>query len=132
MINEIPERFEVLFQLKKEIPPLEKELAEKKHAYHKLKMELINYLEENGVKSIKDLQGRLAKILPIATHASIKKENKDAAFEWLKNNGYAYAVQPNVHHGTLSKIIKERLEFGNPFPEELFGYYLEKNIALSV
>ena len=130
MDNEMAQTLEKLFDLKGKIVVAEKELSVLEDQYKALKYGLIETLEESNLTSVKDAKGRTARRMADQIRASFLKENKDEALNWLRDNGYAYAVQPGVHHATLSKIIKERLDIGEPFPTGLFSYFIEKNVAL--
>lgn len=51
---------------------------------------------------------------------SIRADQREDAYKWLRDNGYADLISETVNASTLSSFIKERLEEGVSLPEELF------------
>jgi len=54
------------------------------------------------------------------TWASVNKDQRDAAYEWLRNNGLGDLIQPTINASTLSAAAKAMLEENRELPEDLF------------
>lgn len=46
--------------------------------------------------------------------ASVKEEDRQSFFNWLRDHGHASLIQPQVHPSTLTAWTKEQLEAKNP------------------
>ena len=62
-------------------------------------------------------------------YASINKAKKEAAFEWLQNNGFESIIQETVNANTLSAIMKEFIAEGGETPE-CIPIYVKKSIGI--
>ena len=79
--------------------------------------------------------------------ASILVKNREAAYEWLRENGYddlikntvkAFASKEGylaeqatgIHSSTLRAFVKERVENGDEFPMDLFGAYVAQRAVI--
>lgn len=57
-----------------------------------------------------------------AWRASIKSDQKEAAYDWLRSNGLEAIISETVNASTLSAAVKVQVEEHNrEFPEELFN-----------
>lgn len=63
------------------------------------------------------------------TRASII--DKEAAFEWLKDNGHEYAIQSTVNSSTLSSLAKTMLEEGKELPDDKFKVVIMPNTSIT-
>ena len=64
--------------------------------------------------------------------ASIKKDKKDEAYEWLEENGYSAIIKPTVNAESLSSLAGEHLEEnGEEFPEEMFNQYVQRGTSVT-
>lgn len=52
-----------------------------------------------------------------------KKEDEEAVFEWLSENGHGRLIKPGVHHTTLRAFAKEQMEEGKELPKDLFNVH---------
>lgn len=54
--------------------------------------------------------------LRVKVQATVKKDDRDATYAWLKENGHASLIQETVNAQTLGAFVRERLEDGEPLP----------------
>jgi hypothetical protein len=57
--------------------------------------------------------------------------DKEAAYEWLRNNGLGEIIQNTVNASTLSAAGKAMLEEGKELPDELFRSHFAVNTSLT-
>lgn len=50
-------------------------------------------------------------------YANVKKDDRPAFYEWLRESGHGEVVVDYVHPSTLKAFVKERLENGEEFPD---------------
>lgn len=75
--------------------------------------------ESDGIEALKvDGVGRVG--LRGEIYASINKEHKDEAFQWLDDTGRGALIQKTVNAATLKASLKKMLKDGEEVPEELF------------
>ena len=68
----------------------------------------------------------------IKTYASIKAECKEAAFRWLRENGYGDLVKEQVNPQSLTSLYKE-LDDSGELPEEftaMLNIYHKQKVAI--
>lgn len=68
----------------------------------------------------------------VKTYASINAEYREAAFQWLKDNGFGDLVKEQVNTNSLTSWYKEQIEEGE-LPEEFLAYlnvYDKQGIAV--
>ena len=68
----------------------------------------------------------------IKTYASIRADCKEAAFQWLKENGYGDLVKEQVNTQSLTSLYKE-LEENGELPEEfisMLNVYQKQKVAI--
>jgi len=75
--------------------------------------------DDAGITMIKvDNVGRIN--LRPDIYASIRTENREDAYQWLKDNGREDLVKENVNAATLKASLKKMIEQGEEFPSHLF------------
>ena len=75
-------------------------------------------LDEAGLKNATvDGVGRVA--LTHDLYASIKVEDRDAAFNWLRENGHEALIVETVNAQTLRAWAKEQIRNGKPISERI-------------
>lgn len=63
--------------------------------------------------------------------ASIKAENKEAAFKWLKDNGLSNLIMPNVNSRQLTSALSSKLEDeGITAPSDIISQHRKKLIVV--
>lgn len=68
----------------------------------------------------------------IKTYASIKAECKEAAFQWLRENGYGDLIKEQVNTQSLTSLYKE-LDDNGELPEEftaMLNIYHKQKVAI--
>ena len=78
-----------------EINNLELMLKSKKESLRQQNELIVQLMEERGVRSIKMKDGQSVDIKPFYT-GTIIKEKQEAAFEWLRDNGYDDIIKNQV------------------------------------
>lgn len=85
------------------------------------KRDFVSIMEDMGVESmrVKDIG-----VVSITTDAytSVKKENREAAYKWLKDNGHGDVIKNNVNSSTMKALLKDLRRQGVEFPEEIFSF----------
>ena len=82
-------------KVEQEIADLEALIKLKKEVLRQVNETIVTLMEERGVKSIKMSDGNSVDIKPFYT-GSISEENKEAAFEWLRKEGYDDIIKNQV------------------------------------
>lgn len=82
-------------KVEQEIADLEALIKLKKEVQRQVNETIVTLMEERGVKSIKMSDGNSVDIKPFYT-GSISEENKEAAFEWLRKEGYDDIIKNQV------------------------------------
>lgn len=54
-------------------------------------------------------------------YASILADQKEAAFAWLSEHGHGALIKDTVNPSSLKAFIKEQMQLGEQFPEEIFS-----------
>ena len=55
--------------------------------------------------------------LGIEVYPSIKKEDEDQWFAWLRKQGLGGIIKETIHHKTLQATVSEQLDKGTKFPD---------------
>ena len=118
-----------LFELDASIELAKIEVKPLKDEYDRLYEEVAEYLQESGIKTIKNSKGQSVTLLEPLIRARFDKALEADAHKWLKESGYEYAVKETVHLGTLSSIIKDRIKSGEEVPE-IIKYHMEKSLRI--
>jgi hypothetical protein len=86
--------------------------------------------EDQGFKSITTQSGRRVTITS-NVRANILKENRDAAYDWLRNNGLEDIVINTVNASTLSATARTLIEDGKQLDDELFNVQIIPNTSVT-
>ena len=149
-------------ELEKEIEDLDKVLSERKEQQRKLLEDAIPAkLEELGMKKFTMSDGSHIEVKPFYG-ATIKEENRAAAYEWLRQHGFDDIIKNTVsvrfgrgeddlcaellnllreknypvdqaqkiEPATLKAWVRERVERGDAFPQELFGAFIGQKATI--
>ena len=98
----------------------------------KLQQEVVPETFRSGkVTSVTSLGYRVT--ISTVVRASIRKEMKESAFSWLRQEGHGdiIKVEPTVHPETLAAWGRAELEVGNELPDELFSIYTYDTTSLT-
>lgn len=77
-------------------------------------------MEDLGIRNLNvDGVGRVG--LTADMHVSIKEGNKEAFYLWLRDNGRADLIQPNVNPSTLKATVKNMVKEGEIIPDDLLN-----------
>lgn len=109
-------------RMKETIKPIYHDDAEKPGLFEQYKRKLLpEAFEVEGVKSIPLAEG--FRVGTSATYrASIKKDQKDAAYAWLRANKLGDIISSTVNASTLSSVASNMAENDNKeLPEEYFN-----------
>ena len=104
-----------------EINNLELMLKSKKESLRQQNELIVQLMEERGVRSIKMKDGQSVDIKPFYT-GTITREKQEAAFEWLRDNGYDDIIKNQV-------VVK----FGRAEDEKaqkMYATFLEKGFDI--
>lgn len=63
--------------------------------------------------------------------ASIPGDKQEAAYAWLRDNGYEALIKETVNSSALSGAAKELMERGEELPEDLFSTHSKDNISIT-
>lgn len=87
-------------------------------AFNEAKVKLIEDMEARNATSTAKYEGigRVSLLKP-ELFASVKKENQELLFDYLKSIGREDLIKPSVHHRSLSSFIGELTEKGEAPPE---------------
>jgi hypothetical protein len=55
--------------------------------------------------------------LQVGTRAYINVDDRDEAYNWLKDGGFGDIIKPTVHHSTLKAFVREQLDNGQSVPD---------------
>lgn len=120
-------------QLVLKINSLEEELKQLKHQLSDIEeITLPNLLDELDMPTVTFNDGtKISKVERLFTR--VIGANKDAAFEWLRENGHGDIIKmyENVHHLTLNSLGQECIENGINLPSELFDQYLKRSVKIN-
>lgn len=89
-----------------------------------------NRFDDEGVTSFTTDKFRVTRTA--RTFASIVAEDKEDAFEWLRENDYGGLIKETVNSSSLSAVAKELLENGRELPDELFRTHNKDNVSVTV
>lgn len=110
----------VLVQLADEMKTLKHRLEELEEIrkplqarYDEIRKKLLpDAMTAAGVSNFKLASGGLIYI-SAKLSASVKEDDRKAFFNWLRDNGHAGLITPQVHPSTLTAFVKEQREAGN-------------------
>ena len=78
--------------------------------------EIPEYMDENEIEKL-TVEGVGTVYLTTKVYANVKAENKDAFYEWLRENGNAALIKETVYPATLNAFAKEQLGNGVALPD---------------
>ncbi|AAT69486.1 gp10 [Alphaproteobacteria phage PhiJL001] len=145
-----------MWEAEKEVAALEAKLKEAKERLRKYSEETIpNTLEDMGLEEVTVTGGLKVKIRT-SVHASPKKENREAVYDWLEKHGHGGLIKRHaiftvgrdnerqakswikrikafpglferkVESATLRSFVNQSIEEGTEIPMELFGAYTRR------
>lgn len=79
-----------------------------------------NRMQEKDIKSI-TIDGIGKVTLTSDMYANIPAANKEAAHQWLGDNGHQDMVRPTVNAASLKALAKEMILRSTPLPEDIFN-----------
>jgi hypothetical protein len=99
--------------------------------YQNLGQEIIPAaFEREKISSFTTLEGYRVTI-SVALKTSIKADQKEAAHQWLRDNGLEARITQTVNSGTLNAAGKTFIDEGRDLPEELFHAYYQPNTSIT-
>ena len=110
----------VMSDIKNEIDVLNDRRAILNKKYDLLRMGVIPEKMDEAGESTKTIVGIGRITLQADVFASIPAPNREAAFEWLDENGHGDIVKETVNAGTLKALMKSLIRKGTPIPEDIF------------
>lgn len=75
-----------------------------------------DYMEDNDIDKL-SVDGVGTVFLQQKVYASVKADEREAFYEWLRDNGNGDLVKETVHPSTLNAFAKEQLSEGKALPE---------------
>ena len=131
--------------LERQISDAEQLLKDRKQALHKITDEqLPEALEEMGLQKFTLTDGAEISVKPLYA-ASIPRDRKDEAFQWLGrgeddiakefvglcgSQGFTPTQLEKVEPMTLKAWLRERVEAGDPIPLDLFGAFISQRATI--
>lgn len=64
-------------------------------------------------------------------YASIPADNREAAYDWLRNNNYAEMITETVNASSLSSLAKEIMEENRELPDDIFRVHEKSKLSLT-
>jgi len=110
-----------MYALQQRKEKLEEELKELNKEYDFLRITKVpSCMEEEGVQRITVAGiGRVS--LTADMHVSVKSEQRERFFEWLRDNGRGDLIQDTVNASTLKAAVKKMFANGEDIPEDLLN-----------
>lgn len=120
--------FVVLHRANTRIDELRKAFVEIFETYKIVK--LPEAMEQDGITNVPLAEGYRVQV-SVAYRASIKPDQKEAAYQWLQDNDFAELITATVNASTLSASAKNYMEDeGKEFPDKLFNVALVPNTSV--
>ena len=115
------ELVEAMHKIQQNKDVLESQLKEVNRHFDHLRISKIpTTMEDDGVTKISVAGvGRVS--LTADMHVSIKAEQKESFYEWLRDNGRTDLIQENVNPSTLKATVKNMFKNGEEVPEHLLN-----------
>ena len=108
-------------RLKEEKERLEKELAEVNARYDYLRYNAVpQMMESHGINTV-TMEGIGRVSLSHGVFASICREKKEEAYQYLRDIGRGDIITRTVNAQTLATVIKQMIQNGEEVPEDLFN-----------
>lgn len=119
MSNELTSMVHDLRELKDRKEALEEKLKQINKGIRDLAEQRIpEYMNENEIEKF-TVEGVGTCFLTTKVYANVKSEDKDAFFDWLRENGNGDLIKESVHPSTLNAFAKEQLTEGKALPDVL-------------
>lgn len=64
--------------------------------------------------------------------ASIRSDNREGAYNWLRATGYDSLIKEQVNASSLSALAKELMSQGKELPEDHFSVHLKDGVSITV
>ncbi len=120
---------EEMRELKERLDSLEAKRKAIQARYDAIRLrELVDAMSVAGVTNFK-MPGVGTFYISKKVQAGVREENRVAFFQWLRDNGHAGLIQPQVHPSTLTSWAREQLEAGVVLPD-LIAIYSEPLVAM--
>lgn len=111
---DLAELARILVRSKNRVSELEQAIKDEKDVQEDVQMRILEKTEQTGISSFKIPEGYSFEVQP-KIKAWVLAENRDAAMEWLRENGYGKVIQPN--YNSLQAAIKDMIQQGKEIPE---------------
>lgn len=85
--------------------------------------------DADKVKTFNTEEFRVTKTVRLM--ASIIPEQKDTAFQWLRDNDYDALIKETVNASSLSAAAKELMEAGKELPEDYFRCHSKNGVSIT-
>lgn len=112
----------------------EEQKAISTQAYNEMQravLKLVEYMEDVGTTATAkyDGIGRVSMTKPILS-AKFDEEHRSELYEYLRREGLSECIKETIHASTLSSIIRQKIEQGEPLPDFIQTSY-RKDVKLS-
>ncbi len=102
-----------MLELKRELEHLEDTKKPLQARYDELRKKLLpDAMTAAGISNFKLSSGGTVYISNKIS-ASVREDDRQNFYAWLRDNGHAGLITPNVHPSTLTAWVKEQIENGN-------------------
>jgi DNA polymerase II small subunit/DNA polymerase delta subunit B len=126
-IQSLADQVEKLESLQNRLELQEENMKNLKSEIQKVSGDIIpTMMSEMGLAEIKLQDGSHLKV-STSYRATITEANKEAAFNWLRNNGLGDIIRKEE---TLKALVRERIEAGKDMPTEIFGVFSENKTTI--
>src|SRR3990167_6859888 len=109
---ELSMQVQTLHRLRKEKDLEELKLKAISDQYNSVEKDVIQMLEDLGLKSIKTPDGGNVILMEPKLKASFRDGMKEEGLKLLRDNNISEIITSQVHHDNLNRVIKERIENG--------------------
>jgi len=117
MSNQLTTMVQELRTAKDEKERLENQVKELNKTIRRLaEQDIPEYMDENDIEKL-TVEGVGTVYLTTKVYANVKAENKEAFYEWLRENGNAALIKETVYPATLNAFAKEQLGNGVALPD---------------
>jgi 16S rRNA C1402 N4-methylase RsmH len=114
-----------LQQKEDEISSLEAQIKKKKEEADKISSEIIpNMLADLGLSSLKLADGSSIDVRK-SYNCTIKKDEMESAYNWLRENGLADIIKNEVAVQFGKALYRERVEAGLDMPSQFFNVFIK-------
>lgn len=85
--------------------------------------------EDCKTTTSKDTGNRITRTARV--FASIVSAKTEIAHQWLRDHGLGSLIKPTVNASSLSAAVKEALENGTEFPEDVFSIHVRDSVSIT-